>query len=92
MKCNKNLELSVSFMLYRRRCFGSRQILLEVLVNKFPDRIQKQVKQTINEMVRKGHLVQRPTKNGKALYINPKFRKQIQKEIEAEFKKKYPFL
>ena len=92
MKSNQDILISVSYVLYKKKCFGTRQILVDKLVNGFPNRIQKQIRQAINEMIRKGYLVQRPAKSGKTVYINPSYRREIQKIIEEKLTKKYPFL
>ena len=92
MKNSEDISISVSYVLYKKKCFGTRQILIDELVNRFPNRIQKHIKQAINEMIRKGYLVQRPTKSGKTVYINPSYRREIQKIIEEKLTKKHPFL
>jgi hypothetical protein len=81
-------ELSIFYKLWRNRCFGKGHILIDNVVDGFPTNIQKQMGQSVNNLIRKGYLGRKPTKHGQAVYINLSYRNQIEKEL----KKKYSFL
>ena len=83
-----NDELGILYKLWRNRCFGKGHMLEDNLIDGFPTNIQDKITEAVNDLKRKGFLVRKSSKHGKAVYINPNIRKQIEREL----KKKYPFL
>jgi len=63
-------------------------MLIDNLTDGFPTNIQDKITESLKELIRKGFLVRKPTKHGKAVFINLNMKKQI----ETELKKKYQFL
>lgn len=78
---------SIFYKLWRNRCFGKGHMLIDNLVDGFPTNTQDNIKSAVNDLIRKGYLVKKPTKYGNSVYINLKNRAIIEKEI----KKKYSF-
>lgn len=81
-------ELSIIYKLWRNRCFGKGHMLIDNLTDGFPTNIQDKIAESVKELIRKGFLVRKSSKHGQAVFINLNMKKQI----EAELKKKYPFL
>ena len=83
-----NDELAILYKLWRNRCFGKGHLLIDNLVDSFPTDTQKNIKISVNNLIKNRNLLKKPTKHGQAVFINLAYRKQI----EIELKKKYPFL
>ena len=81
-------ELSILYKLWRNRCFGKGHMLIDNLAGGFPTNIQDKIAESVKELIRKGFLVRKSSRHGQAVFINLNMKKQI----EAELKKKYPFL
>ena len=81
-------ELNILHKLWRHRCFGKGHMLIDNLVDGFPTNKQENIQRTLHDLIRKGYLIQKPTKHGHALYINLIYRTAIEKGLKSH----YPFL
>ena len=82
-----DVDRSIFYKLWRNRCFGKGHMLIDNLVDGFPNNIQGEIKAAVDELIRRGYLIRKPTKHGYAVYLNLK-NKTI---IEREIRKKYSF-
>jgi len=81
-------ELSILNRLWRNRCFGKGHMLIDNLIGGFPTNVQPHIRHILKDLIRRGHIVKKPTRHGYAVYINPNFKMNIMKEL----RKKYVFV
>lgn len=63
-------------------------MLTDNLVGGFPSHIKGQMQGELDELIKKNIIIKKPSKHGKAVYINYKYKDKI----ESALKKKFPFL
>jgi len=83
-----DLQVDLLFKLWRNRCFGKGHMLIDNLVGGFPSHIKGQMQGELDELIKKNVVIKKPSKHGKAVYINYEFKDKI----SSALKKKYPFL
>lgn len=82
-------DLDLFLKLWRKRCFSSgKTIQIDNLVKGFPSHITGVMRGRVDILIKQGVLIKIPHKYGDKVYINRKYRKQI----EIELKKQFPFL
>ena len=77
-----NLERDILWKLWRNRCFGKGHMLINNVLRGFPRDRQKEFKNAIDSLIKKGILLKKPTKHGDAVYINAKLRIEIREILK----------
>ncbi|DAC71893.1 MAG TPA: hypothetical protein DSN98_08000 [Thermoplasmata archaeon] len=88
MKGTEEFEHKVLYKLWRNTCFGRGHMLIDNLVNGFPNGEANDVHNAIDQLSHRNWIVKKPTKHGTAVYINTNYRHKI----EQELKRRYPYI
>ncbi|HLE54495.1 MAG TPA: hypothetical protein VI999_04560 [Thermoplasmata archaeon] len=81
-------EASILFKLYRHKVFGKHHMLEDNLFRGFPPNQIANLREALETLKREGTVLRKSTKHGPAVYLPPKFGRQIYEQL----KKHYPFL
>ena len=60
-------------------------MLIDNLVKGYPSHLKGQMKDDVDNLVRKNILIQKPTRHGYAVYINVEHRLMIERELKKYF-------
>ena len=83
------LQLDILFKLWRNRCFRRNATLqIDNVIRAAPSHVIGRMRQEIDELIRKGVVIKIPHRHGAKVFINPKYKHEIEKAL----KKIYPFL
>ncbi len=75
-------QIDIFHKLWRNRCFGKGHMLIDNVVNGFPKNIQKNVKNELDDLIRKNYLIKKPSQHGYCVYINLDNKQKIEKAIK----------
>ncbi|MBU1941286.1 MAG: hypothetical protein KKC68_05880 [Candidatus Thermoplasmatota archaeon] len=81
-------QVDILFKLWRNRCFGKGHMLIDNLLGGFPSHIKDHIQEELNDLIKKNFVIKKPSKHGKAVFINYEYKDKIADSI----KKKYSFL
>ncbi|MDI6639670.1 MAG: hypothetical protein QMD78_02475 [Methanocellales archaeon] len=69
MKLQK-ADIQILYKLFRHTRFGRGHMHMDNLTRGFPSHLKGNVKEAVNELIRKGLLVEKSTRHGIAVHIN----------------------
>jgi hypothetical protein len=79
-------EINLIHKLWIHTCFGKGHMLIDNLVKGYPSHLKGQMKEDVDNLVRKNILVKKPTRHGYAVYINVEHRLMIEQVLKKHFK------
>ena len=78
-------QLDLLFKLWRKKCFGKGHMLIDNLVGGFGKQKKGQMRDEVEELLRKNILILKPTTHGHSVYINLDYRKIIEKALKTNY-------
>jgi len=78
-------EINLIHKLWIHTCFGKGHMLIDNLVKGYPSHLKGQMKDDVNNLLRKNILVKKPTRHGYAVYINVEHRLMMERELKKHF-------
>jgi len=78
-------EINLIHKLWIHTCFGKGHMLIDNLVKGFPSHLKGQMKDDVDNLVRRNILIKKPIKHGYAVYINVEHRLMIERELKKYF-------
>ena len=82
-------QLDILFKLWRNRCFRRNATLqMDNVIKGAPSHIIGEMREEIDELIKKNIVIKIPHKHGWKVFINPLYKNEIKREL----KKIYPFI
>jgi hypothetical protein len=78
-------EINLIHKLWIHTCFGKGHMLIDNLIKGFPSHLKGQLKDDVDNLIRRNILVKKPTRHGYAVYINVEHRYMLERELKKHF-------
>ena len=78
-------EINLIHKLWIHTCFGKGHMLIDNLVKGFPSHLKGQIKDDVDNLIRRNILIKKPTRHGYSVYINVEHRLMIERELKKYF-------
>jgi len=79
------IHIDILYKLWRNKCFGKGHMLIDNVLRGFPKDKKDKFGEAVDGLIKTGYLIQKTTKHGYAVYIDPKLRVEIRKILEKHY-------